>query len=115
MANTAYIGLDQVRQQLRPPRSQLKGRQAKAQALEEVRTLIGTAPVQGHRRDLLIEHLHLLNDHFCGLFERHIVALAAKMRLSVVEVFEVASFYHPSRSSKTLNVHPASPCGFATV
>jgi len=94
MANTAYIGLDQVRQQLRPPRSQLKGRQATAQALEDVRALIGTAPVQGHRRDLLIEHLHLLNDHFRGLFERHIVALAAEMRLSVVEVFEVASFYH---------------------
>jgi formate dehydrogenase len=94
MANTAYIGLDQVRQQLRPPRSQLKGRQATAKALEDVRALIGTAPVQGHRRDLLIEHLHLLNDHFRGLFERHIVALAAEMRLSVVEVFEVASFYH---------------------
>jgi formate dehydrogenase len=43
---------------------------------------------------LLIEHLHVLNDHFQGLFERHIVALAAEMRLSVVEVFEVASFYH---------------------
>ncbi|MDP4922283.1 MAG: NAD(P)H-dependent oxidoreductase subunit E, partial [Limnohabitans sp.] len=28
------------------------------------------------------------------LFERHIVALAAEMRLPVVEVFEVASFYH---------------------
>jgi len=94
MANATHIGLDQVRQQLRQPRSQLKGRQADAQALEEVRALIGSAPAQGHRRDLLIEHLHLLNDHFQGLFERHIVALAAEMRLSVVEVFEVASFYH---------------------
>jgi formate dehydrogenase beta subunit len=94
MANATHIGLDQVRQQLRQPRSQLKGRQADAPALEEVRALIGSAPVAGHRRDLLIEHLHLLNDHFQGLFERHIVALAAEMRLSVVEVFEVASFYH---------------------
>ena len=94
MANATHIGLDQVRQQLRQPRSQLKGRQATDSALEEVRALIGSAPAQGHRRDLLIEHLHVLNDHYHGLFERHIVALAAEMRLPVVEVFEVASFYH---------------------
>jgi formate dehydrogenase len=94
MANTTHIGLDQVRQQLRQPRTQLKGRQASSPALEEVRALIGEPPTNGHRRDLLIEHLHVLNDHFKGLFERHIVALAAEMRLPVVEVFEVASFYH---------------------
>ena len=51
-------------------------------------------PPDGHRRDLLIEHLHALNDAFHGLFERHLVALAAEMRLPMVEVFEVASFYH---------------------
>jgi len=94
MANATHIGLEQVRQQLRQPRSQLKGRQATSEARAEVRALIGEPPTDGHRRDLLIEHLHLLNDHFHGLFERHIVALAAEMRLSVVEVFEVASFYH---------------------
>ena len=94
MANATHIGLDQVRQQLRQPRSQLKGRQVSDEARAEVRTLIGLPPKDGHRRDLLIEHLHVLNDHFHGLFERHIVALAAEMRLPVVEVFEVASFYH---------------------
>ncbi|MGV1044660.1 NADH-ubiquinone oxidoreductase-F iron-sulfur binding region domain-containing protein [Limnohabitans sp.] len=94
MANDTHIGLDQVRQQLRKPRSQLKGRQAYDEARAEVQALIGTQPTEGHRRDLLIEHLHVLNDHFHGLFERHIVALAAEMRLPVVEVFEVASFYH---------------------
>jgi NADH:ubiquinone oxidoreductase subunit F (NADH-binding)/NADH:ubiquinone oxidoreductase subunit E len=94
MANATHIGLDQVRQQLRQPRSQLKGRQATGEARAEVRALIGEPPTNGHRRDWLIEHLHVLNDHFHGLFERHIVALAAEMRLSVVEVFEVASFYH---------------------
>jgi len=88
------IGLNQVKDQLRQPRSRLKGRQATEEARAEVRALIGPAPAEGHRRDLLIEHLHLLNDHFCALFERHIVALAAEMRLPVVEVFEVASFYH---------------------
>jgi NADH:ubiquinone oxidoreductase subunit F (NADH-binding)/NADH:ubiquinone oxidoreductase subunit E len=94
MANATHIGLEQVRQQLRQPRSQLKGRQATGDARAEVRALIGEPPTDGHLRDLLIEHLHVLNDHFHGLFERHIVALAAEMRLSVVEVFEVASFYH---------------------
>jgi formate dehydrogenase len=94
MANTTHIGLNQVRQQLRQPRTQLKGRQVAPEARADVQALIGLPPFEGHRRDLLIEHLHVLNDHFHGLFERHIVALAAEMRLSVVEVFEVASFYH---------------------
>ena len=88
------IGLNALREQLRKPRSQLKGRQASNEAQAEVQALIGAKPTEGHRRDLLIEHLHVLNDHFRGLFERHIVALAAEMRLLVVEVFEVASFYH---------------------
>ena len=76
------------------PRHTLKGRQLEAAALREVRALIGEAPPDGHRRDLLIEHLHALNDHYHGLFERHLVALAAEMRLSMAEVYEVASFYH---------------------
>ena len=88
------IGLDQVKDQLRRPRAHLKGRQASDAARAEVQALIGPAPRDGHRRDLLIEHLHVLNDHYRALFERHIVALAAEMRLPVVEVFEVASFYH---------------------
>ena len=76
------------------PRATLKGRQADALATRDVRALIGEAPPEGHRRDLLIEHLHTLNDAFGALFERHLVALAAEMRLAPVEVFEVASFYH---------------------
>ena len=78
----------------RRPRHQLKGRQPSEEARAEVRALIGAPPANGHRRDLLIEHLHALNDHYRGLFERHLVALAAEMRLSMAEVYEVASFYH---------------------
>ncbi|MDO5692344.1 MAG: NADH-ubiquinone oxidoreductase-F iron-sulfur binding region domain-containing protein [Pseudomonadota bacterium] len=78
----------------RRPRHQLKGRQPTDAARAEVRALIGAPPADGHRRDLLIEHLHALNDHYHGLFERHLVALAAEMRLSMAEVVEVASFYH---------------------
>ncbi|MFM8575245.1 MAG: NADH-ubiquinone oxidoreductase-F iron-sulfur binding region domain-containing protein [Limnohabitans sp.] len=88
------IGLGQLREQLRQPRAQLKGRQPSDSARAEVRALIGSAPNGGHRRDLLIEHLHRLNDQHHALFERHLVALAAEMRLPVVEVYEVASFYH---------------------
>ncbi len=72
-------------------RSRLKGRQPDDAALAELQALLGAGP---HPRDRLIELLHLLNDHFGALFERHLVALAALMRLGVAEVYEVASFYH---------------------
>ena len=72
----------------------LKGRQPEGDALLEVSTLVGVRPPEGYRRDLLIEQLHLLNDHFGGLFERHLVALASMTGLPMAEVFEVASFYH---------------------
>ena len=74
--------------------SHLKGRQVDDQSLQEVRALVGLPPPGGHRRDLLIEHLHQLNDHYRGLFERHLVALASDMALPMAEVYEVATFYH---------------------
>ena len=67
-----------------------KGRQVDAVALAEVRALLGD---RERRRDLLIEHLHLLNDAHGFLSRRHMAALAAEMRLSQAEVHEVASFY----------------------
>ncbi len=75
-------------------RARMKGRQPDAQALLDVQALIGIRPSEGHRRDLLIEHLHVLNDHYQALFERHLVALAFEMNLSLAEVYEVATFYH---------------------
>jgi formate dehydrogenase len=69
----------------------VKGRRADAQALAEITQLLGDAP---RRRDLLIEHLHKIQDHFGHLHSRHLVALAQEMRLSMAEVYEVASFYH---------------------
>jgi len=74
--------------------SQLKGRQPDDVSLREVRALIGMPPPDGHPPDLLIEHLHQLNDHYRGLFERHLVALASDMKLALAEVYEVATFYH---------------------
>jgi formate dehydrogenase len=46
------------------------------------------------RTDLLIEHLHRLQDALGGLRPSRIAALAAHLRLSQAEVYEVASFYH---------------------
>ncbi|CDS50883.1 tungsten-containing formate dehydrogenase beta subunit [Polaromonas sp. CG9_12] len=85
--------VDQLRERIRR-KSQLKGRQADDASLEQVRALIGARPAQGHRRDLLIEYLHLLNDAHRCLHERHLVALAREMNLSMAEVYEVATFYH---------------------
>jgi len=76
------------------PRHRLKGRQSTPEAVAQLHALIGPPPEGGHRRDLLIEHLHAINDHFKGLPEPLLVALAADMRLGVAEVYEVASFYH---------------------
>jgi formate dehydrogenase beta subunit len=67
-----------------------KGRQVDPAALAEVQALLGD---RDRRRDLLIEHLHLLQDHFGCLHARHLAALAEEMRLALVEVYEVASFY----------------------
>src|ERR1700733_6222815 len=71
-------------------RDQPKGRQVDPQALAEVQGLLGD---KERRRDLLIEHLHLLQDHYGCLHARHLAALAEEMRLALVEVYEVASFY----------------------
>jgi formate dehydrogenase len=60
------------------------------EALDEVRALLGDRP---RRRDLLIEHLHLIQDHCHRLSLPHLVALAEEMRLALAEVYEVASFY----------------------
>ncbi len=68
-----------------------KGRRVDPEALAEVRRLLGAAP---RRRDLLIEHLHRIQDRYGHLSDRHLVALAAEMRLAMTEVYEVATFYH---------------------
>jgi formate dehydrogenase len=68
-----------------------KGRSVDPRALEEVRKLLGGEP---RRRDLLIEHLHRIQDRHGHLSAAYLAALAQEMRLSMTEVFEVATFYH---------------------
>jgi formate dehydrogenase beta subunit len=71
-------------------RNMPKGRQVDPQALAEVQALLAD---RSRRRDLLIEYLHLLQDKYHCLHARHMAALAQEMKLALVEVYEVASFY----------------------
>jgi NADH:ubiquinone oxidoreductase subunit F (NADH-binding)/NADH:ubiquinone oxidoreductase subunit E len=68
-----------------------KGRGVDPRAREEVRALLEDAP---RRRDLLIEHLHRIQDRYGHLSAAHLVALADEMKLAMTEVYEVATFYH---------------------
>src|SRR5262245_24179944 len=68
-----------------------KGRPVDAEARQQVASLLGDKP---RRRDLLIEYLHLIQDHFGCLSAAHLVALAAEMKMAMAEVHEVATFYH---------------------
>ena len=60
------------------------------EALEQVQALLGDRP---RRRDLLIEYLHCIQDHYHVLSAAHLAALADEMRLALAEVYEVATFY----------------------
>src|SRR5690242_4061722 len=68
-----------------------KGRSVDPKAHEEVLALLKDAP---RRRDLLIEHLHKIQDRYGHLSAAHVAALAREMRLAPTEVYEVATFYH---------------------
>jgi formate dehydrogenase len=68
-----------------------KGHAVDLTAVEEVKSLLGD---ESRQRDLLIEHLHKIQDHYQHISSKHLVALAHEMNLSTAEVFEVASFYH---------------------
>ncbi len=67
-----------------------KGRQIDPTAAHEVELLLGDRP---RRRDLLIEHLHLIQDKYRQISAQHLAALADEMKLSFAEVFETATFY----------------------
>jgi len=71
-------------------RRHTKGRQLEDDAWAQVRDLLGAEP---RDRDLLIEHLHLIQDEFGHLSAAHLRALAEEMRMSMAEVYEVATFY----------------------
>src|SRR5262249_20128458 len=92
-----------------------KGRQVDTAARREIATLLGDAP---HRRDLLIEYLHRIQDRFGFLSAAHLAALAAELRLALAEVYEVATFYHnfrvvrdgPPPAAPTVRLCGSLPC-----
>ncbi len=72
-------------------RGKTKGRIVDINALLEVQSILGD---ESRARDLLIEHLHKIQDKYGHLSAVHLVALASEMKLAPTEVYEVASFYH---------------------
>jgi formate dehydrogenase len=96
-----------------------KGRQLEPAAREQVRALLGARP---RDRDLLIEHLHLIQDRHRRLSAAHLQALADEMALPMAEVYEVASFYahfdivldgEPEPAEITIRVCDSLSCAMA--
>ncbi|OUV02482.1 MAG: NADH-quinone oxidoreductase subunit F [Betaproteobacteria bacterium TMED82] len=79
------------RKRSKKDQAKAKGLQADKFSIEDIKSLRG---IVLDRRDLLIENLHLIQDKYLGLKEKHLVALAKLMNLPMAEVYEVASFYH---------------------
>jgi formate dehydrogenase beta subunit len=73
----------------RPARTP-KGRQLDPQAVADIEALLTD---RSRRRDLLIEHLHLIQDKYGHISSAHLAALAAEMKMAQTEVYEVATFY----------------------
>ncbi|KQP59810.1 NADH-quinone oxidoreductase subunit F [Methylobacterium sp. Leaf111] len=67
-----------------------KGRQVEPVAKVEIERLLGD---RSRQRDLLIEHLHLVQDTYGRISAAHLAALADEMSLAFAEVFETATFY----------------------
>ena len=72
-------------------KGRFRGRRLDDRALREVIELVGEGP---YRRDLLIEYLHWVQDEYACLSAEHLVALAHCLKISMTEVYEVATFYH---------------------
>ncbi len=68
-----------------------KGRRVDPAALAEVQGLLQET---SRKPDMLIEHLHKIQDSFGHLSAAHLAALAQEMGLAQTEVYEVATFYH---------------------
>ncbi len=81
------IKLDKLKQKRGKP----KGRVVDPAAKTEILALLKD---ESRAPDLLIEHLHKIQDHYGHISAKHITALAAEMKLSQTEVYEVATFYH---------------------
>jgi len=103
----------------RKARYQRKGRQVDPSAAREINALLGD---RSRQSDLLLEHLHLIQDTYGYLSADHLAALAEEMRLALAEVYEVATFYHnftvvkegePKPAALTIKVCDSLTCEMA--
>src|SRR5216684_4106256 len=74
----------------RRAKSTPKGRQVDPQATEEIAVLLGDRP---RRRDLLIEHLHLIQDKYRQISAAHLAALADEMAEALPAGFEAVAVF----------------------
>jgi len=108
----------QERPLMRAGRPTPKGRTPSSQARDTVQRLCGDLPAQ---RDLLIEHLHRLQDALGGVTRDVLAALAERLRLSQAEVYEVATFHQHFRvldeggvaPRVTVRICTSTPCAMA--
>jgi len=100
----------------RGKKGRVQGRTTPHKSLAEVRQLLGDAP---RTRDMLIENLHKIQDHYHHISNRHILALAIDMSLPMAEIYETATFYHhfdvlnenePPPPTKTIRVCESLTC-----
>ncbi|HIG91855.1 MAG TPA: NADH-quinone oxidoreductase subunit F, partial [Methylococcaceae bacterium] len=70
---TIHIDADQIVKKKRKGR---KGHSVDFSALSEIQGLLGNEP---RRSDLLIEHLHKIQDRYHHLSDKHLTALAHEM------------------------------------
>jgi NADH:ubiquinone oxidoreductase subunit F (NADH-binding)/NADH:ubiquinone oxidoreductase subunit E len=91
LVTETVIPLERIGATKQRKRQAPRGRIVDGAALDEVRALVGPAPL---RHDLLIEYLHLINDRYKQLGAPHLAALARMLGLAQTEVYEVATFYH---------------------
>jgi len=94
----------------------IQGRTTPHKSLAEIRQLLGDEP---RTRDMLIEHLHKIQDHYHHISNRHILALAIDMSIPMTEIYETATFYHhfdvlsknePPPPTKTIRVCESLTC-----
>ena len=87
MSEPKTVRLDTLKRKSGKP----KGRVTDPDILREIQRMLGD---ESRAPDMLIEHLHKIQDKFGHISSQHIAALAAEMKLSQTEVYEVATFYH---------------------
>ncbi len=75
----------------RGKKGRVEGRTTPHKSLAEIRQVLGDSP---RTREMLIENLHKIQDHYHHITNRHILALSIDMSLPMAEVYETATFYH---------------------